>query len=50
MKAGILDGDTRGQGEHFDQCEIIIGELRPSDLVGEVEVSIDLVSHLDRHP
>jgi hypothetical protein len=27
MKAGVLDGDTGRQGEHFDKCGVIIREL-----------------------
>ena len=38
---------ARAQGA--DQGFVVAGELRPADLVGEIEVAIDLVSDLDGH-
>ena len=31
----------------LDQRLVVRGELGPADLVGEVEVAVDLVAHLD---
>ena len=49
VEAGVLDGDAGGQRQRPDQCLVVEGELRPPDLVGQVEVPVDLVAHLDRH-
>ena len=49
VKAGVLDGDAGGEGQGFDQRLVVARELGPADLVGEVEVAVDLVAHLDGH-
>src|SRR5580658_11258927 len=47
VETRILDGEACGHGEGFDQCLVVAGEFGPSDLVGQIEVSVDLTAHLD---
>ena len=49
VEASVLDGDPRGEAEGLDQCLVVAGELGPADLVGEIEVPVDLTPHLDGH-
>ena len=46
VEASVLDGDPRRQGEGLDQRLVVAGELGPADLVGEIEVPVDLAPHL----
>ena len=50
MEAGVLDRDAGRQRQRADERLVVVGELRPADLVGQVEVAVHLVAHLDRHP
>ena len=44
MKPRVLDGDTSGQRQSLDQGDVVSGELVPSDLVGQVEIPVDIVT------
>ena len=50
VEPSVLDGDARPEGQGHDQGFVISRELGPADLVGEVEIPVDLISDLDRHP
>ena len=48
VETGILDGNSSSQRKSLDQGNIVEGELRPADLVREIEIPVDLVAHFDR--
>jgi hypothetical protein len=50
MEPRVLDGDARSEGQRSDKCLVLSCELGPANLVGQIEIAVDLVSDLDRHP
>jgi len=51
MQAGVLDGDSRGQGQRLDQGLVLVVERARTLLFGEVQVAVDLGAgtHPDGH-
>lgn len=48
VQSCVLDGDARGMSQGFGQCLVLVGEFVRSNLVGQVQVSVDLVAHSNR--
>src|SRR5664279_4678581 len=47
MEPGILDGNPCGKGQCLGEHEVVARKLGPSNLVGQVEVAVDLLPDPD---